>query len=151
MSDDDIRLEEELRRAARLFDPVPARLVRLAVAAYTFRTVDAELAELTFDSLAEHNAELVRGPEQTQSRLLSFDAHTLTVDVEIMSTGAGRRLIGQIHPGQRAEVDIRGRDRSTTVTTDDLGRFSCEEVRHGLLGLRCRTTQETVVTDWVSI
>jgi hypothetical protein len=151
MNDDDIRLEEELRHAVRLFDPVPGHLVRAAVDAYTFRTADAELAELTFDSLAEHNAELVRGSEESQSRLLTFEAHTLTVDVEVAATGASPRLVGQIHPGQPAEIEIRGRDHLATVTTDALGRFTSDQVHGGLLRLRCRTAQETVVTDWVSI
>ncbi|HEY9523373.1 MAG TPA: hypothetical protein VIR33_09040 [Thermopolyspora sp.] len=148
MSEDDIRLEE-LRRAVRFFDPVPARLVRAAVDAYTFRTIDAELAELIFDSICDDTAGLVRGPEEV--RLLAFEAHQLTVEVQIIGTGATRRLIGQLQPGLPAEIDIRGRHQRTRITADDLGRFGFAGIGRGLFGLCCRTGEGTIVTDWVVI
>jgi hypothetical protein len=107
MSDDDmLRLEEELRRAARLLDPVPERLVRQARYAYAFHTVDAELAELTFDSLAPEHAGAVRGP--AGPRLLTFEAATLTVEIEIDEDGDGLRLTGRISPPRAADVDVGG-------------------------------------------
>ena len=81
MSDDRSGLEEELRDLARLLDPVPEHLVRQAVSAYAWHTVDAEPAELTFDSFAPEQAALVRGPRGP--RLLTFEAPTLTVEIEI--------------------------------------------------------------------
>ncbi len=151
MSDDidDIGLEEELRRAARLLDPVPERLVREAKYAFAFHTIDAELAELTFDSLAPEHAAAVRGPAGT--RLLTFESATLTVEIEIGGYGDARRLTGQLSPPRPADVDLRCRHGETTVRADDLGRFACDGLAAGLLGVRCRTAEETVVTDWVAI
>lgn len=149
MSDDRLRLEEELRRAAGLLDPVPERLVREAVSAYAFHTIDAELAELTFDSLDPEHAVAVRGPGGP--RLLTFEAATLTVEIEITEDGDARRLTGQISPPRPADVDLRCRHLRRTVRADDLGRFGCDGLTAGLLGVRCRTAEETVVTDWVSI
>jgi hypothetical protein len=40
--DDDVTLEADLRRAANRFDPVPVKLVQDAIAAYAFRTVEAD-------------------------------------------------------------------------------------------------------------
>lgn len=65
---EDAELEGRLRQAAELFDPVPDSLLRVATGAYSFRTIDAELADLTFDSLA--GPAPVRGGEQP--RLLTF-------------------------------------------------------------------------------
>jgi len=149
MSDDRLGLEEELRRAAELLDPVPEHLVRQAVSAYAWHTVDAELAELTFDSLAPEHAAAVRGPGAP--RLLTFEAATVTVEIEITECGDARRLTGRISPPRPAGVELCHPDRRLTVPTDELGRFSCDGLRPGPLGLRCRTAEQTVVTDWVAI
>ncbi len=50
---DDELLEEELRQAAAVLDPVPAALLQSAVDAFTLVDLDARVAELTFDSLAD--------------------------------------------------------------------------------------------------
>lgn len=149
MSDDDLRLEEELRRAARLLDPVPERLVREAKYAFAFHTAGAEPAELTFDSSAPEFAALVRGPGGP--RLLTFETATRTVEIEVTEDGDARRLTGRLSPPCPADVELRRRHRRLTVRADDLGRFQCDGLEAGPLGLHCRTAEETVVTDWVSI
>ncbi|MEV5407803.1 hypothetical protein AB0K60_03045 [Thermopolyspora sp. NPDC052614] len=152
MSDDaglEIGLEEELRRAARLLDPVPERLIREAKYAFAFHTIDAELAELTFDSLDPEHAAAVRGAGGP--RLLTFESATLTVEIEITEYGDARRLTGQLSPPRPADIDLRCRHRERTIHADDLGRFACDDLPAGLLGVRCRTAEETVVTDWVAI
>src|SRR5688500_9386673 len=81
-------LEDELRQAAELFDPVPARLKQAAVAAYAWRTIDAELAELVFDSFDQPMA--VRGPGRP--RLLTFRSEELLIEVELDE----RHLVGRV-------------------------------------------------------
>jgi hypothetical protein len=149
MSDDRSGLEEKLRDLARLLDPVPEHLVRQAVSAYAWHTVDAEPAELTFDSFAPEQAALVRGPRGP--RLLTFEAPTLTVEIEITECGDTRRLTGRISPPRRAGIEVRRPDRRLHVETDELGRFGCDGLSAGPLGLRCSTAEQTVVTDWVAI
>jgi hypothetical protein len=53
MSDEseDDQLEHELRRLAAGLDPAPPELVQAAADAFSWRNIDAELAELVFDSL----------------------------------------------------------------------------------------------------
>lgn len=46
-------LEEELRQAAAILDPVPAGLRQVAVDAFALHDLDARVAELTFDSLVD--------------------------------------------------------------------------------------------------
>ncbi len=111
---DHARLEEELRGLAARLEPVPGRLVQAAVDAYAWRTVDADLAELVFDSLADQDEEtLVRGRQQ--ERLLSFRTSGLTIEVEVTAAGPSRRLIGQLVPPQRAEVEIRQQDEGVPI------------------------------------
>jgi hypothetical protein len=151
---DDARLEEELRELAARLEPVPDRLVQAALDAYAWRTIDAELAELTFDSLAGHEeAALVRG--QQQERLLSFQASGLTIEVEVTAAGPARRLIGQLVPPQRAEVKIRHQDGVVTVATDEFGRFVADRMPAGPVSLRFGPTpgegRSAVVTEWIPI
>ena len=73
---DDAVLEEQLRQIIERLDPVPERLLAAAKDCYTWRTVDSDLAELVFDSMAEDHGVLVRGADDP--RLLSFEAHDLT-------------------------------------------------------------------------
>ena len=150
---DDARLEEELRELAARLEPVPDRLVQAALDAYAWRTIDAELAELAFDSLADQDAALVRG--QQQERLLSFRASGLTIEVEVTAAGPARRLIGQLVPAQRAEVEIRHQDEVVTVATDEFGRFAAERLRAGPVSMRFGPApgegRPAVVTEWIPI
>lgn len=147
-------LEEQLRAAAARFDPAPPWVLQAAVDSLTWRTIDADLAGLVFDSLADHGEPaVVRGPEE--GRLLSFEATDLTIDVRVAGTGPTCRLIGQLVPPQPAAVEVRHRDGVATLDTDDVGRFSSGPVSTGPISLRCsigtKADRRRVVTDWVSI
>jgi hypothetical protein len=151
---DDARLEEELRELAARLDPVPDRLVQAALDAYAWRTVDAELAELVFDSLADRDeAAVVRGRQQ--ERLLSFRASGLTIEVEVTVVGPARRLIGQLVPPQTAEVEVRHQDEVVTLGTDEFGRFIADRMPGGPVSLRCGPAggqdRPAVVTEWIPI
>jgi len=151
---DSTELEEELRRVVAQVDSVPAVLLEGAVGAFAWRTIDADLAELVFDSLVDHDqAALVRGTQH--GRMLFFRSSSLTIEVEVTGTRASRRLVGQLVPPQRGSVDIRHRDSVVTVEADELGRFSVDSLQAGPISLRCRpgsaTGQHPVVTDWVAM
>jgi hypothetical protein len=147
-------LEEELRRLAAGREPVPAALFQAAVDAFAWRDIDAEIAELVFDSLLNSDAATqVRGP--AGPRLVSFSAGEVTIDVEVTSAGPGRAVMGQIDPPRRATVDIRGRRDTVTVEADDLGRFRSGPLPAGPASLRLRPPAgapgPAVVTDWISL
>lgn len=151
---DDTELEEELRQVAALAEPVPPGLLRAAVDAFTWRTIDADLAELVFDSLSDQReTALVRG--SWQDRLLSFRAGSVTIEVEVTATGSSRGLTGQIVPPQLATVQIRHRDGAVTRQADELGCFSADSLPAGPVRLRCQLAAAgdgpPVVTDWVPI
>src|SRR6266508_4083187 len=99
--DADELLVADLRRTAGRRDGVPPEVLAAARATFTWLTIDSELAQLTFDSATE-SAELagVRGP--ATARLLSFEATTLTVELEVSPSGPHRRIVGQLVPGQIA-------------------------------------------------
>ncbi|MFE9448112.1 hypothetical protein [Streptomyces sp. NPDC006739] len=136
-------LEEELRQAAAVLDPVPADLLQLALESYVFHDLDARIAELTFDSLTD--ALPVRGMADPP-RMLTFRAGELTVDVEV--TGEG--LLGQVLPPQPARIEILGGSRATLpVAADTLGRFTSDTPPAGPFALRLRTDADVIVTEWL--
>jgi hypothetical protein len=148
---DDDELEEELRRLAGRVDPVPPELLRAAAGAFTWRDIDAELAELVFDSLLDADeAALVRG--SPDRRLVSFAAGGLTIDVEVTATGPARTVMGQIVPARRGQIDLRRSGDTVTIEADELGRFRSGPLPPGPLSLRLRTEDGApVVTDWLSL
>jgi hypothetical protein len=121
---------------------------------FTWRTIDAELAELAYDSVADRiMAGAMRGSEGT--RLLTFEAPGLTVEVEIIALGTRRQLIGQLVPNQQARVMVRHQDGIITVEADEFGRFRVEDLPPGPGSLRCHRGGEQggapVVTDWITL
>jgi hypothetical protein len=158
MPDDD-ELEQELRQAERLLDPVPARLLRGAVDIFSWRTIDAELAALTFDSADASSAAAVRGSGGTGTgtvesaglpRLLTFDAGEVSIELELAGSAAERAITGQLVPAQPAEIELRLGDQRLTTTADAFGRFEVIARGSGPISLRFRLADSEIVTEWVS-
>jgi|SRR4051795_3143269 hypothetical protein len=142
----------ELRLAGLVVDPVPERVVFAAKASLSWRTIDAELAELTYDSaLDEDRLSLVRGA--TASRMLTFSAGGLIVDLEVEGTDRERRLVGEVSPAQRAMIVVRHAEGTTEVETDEDGRFRTGVVPAGpiSLSLRLAAGGATVQTEWITL
>lgn len=126
----------ELARLVRERDPVPPDLVELARNSFTWRTVDAELAELLADSQQSEDAARVRS-STASVRLLAFATETLRLDVEVLAEGTARRLVGELDPGVPAEVTVEHAGGALSERTDDLGRFIVGGVPTGWVQVRC--------------
>lgn len=136
-------LEEELRQAAAVLDPLPPALLQIAVDAYALHDLDARVAELTFDSLVD--AIPVRGAADPP-RMLTFEAGEVTLDVEVTPQG----LMGQVLPPGPARVEVLGGPQpAATLTTDDMGRFTADTPPSGPFALRLHTGADVVVTEWL--
>ena len=155
----DEELLEELRAAAQHLDPVPEDAVLAARSMLAHLRLDAELAELTFDSLTDAPGVAVRSQTQTVRRL-TFDAGEAQVELEVVVEDDRRRLIGQCVPATEVDLTVRRRDEagsggtsaSARTTTDALGRFVIE-VPSGSISLRCvwPSSELTVETTWVRV
>jgi hypothetical protein len=147
----------ELGELLARLDPMPPQLLDQARRAFCWRTVDAELAELSFDSLVDRDAALAvrAGDTALEPRMLGFgavvDGEDLSIDVEV-STAAGRSaLIGQLWPAGAAVVEMQAcGGGSTEVPTDELGRFLIQPVPRGPVRLQVRHAGRVVQTTWVS-
>ena len=148
----------ELRELFDRVDPVDPRLLEQARFAYTWRTVDAELAELSFDSLLD--AEMAAGVRADVAttlgpRILGFGAvvgdEDVAIEVELSSAPGPPVLVGQLLPPRPAPVEVQaGSGDVLTVAADELGRFRVQPVPSGPLRLRVRLGERTIQTTWVS-
>lgn len=151
---EDEALLSELQALARRADPPPVHVVGAARAALTWRTVDAELAELAYDSAAD-TRELAGLRGAGDSRVLTFEGRDLLVEVQVIAAGDSRRLVGQLVPEQAARVDIRHAGGTATVDADPVGRFAAQDLAGGPASLRCHlgagAAARIVSTDWLTI
>ncbi len=152
MSNDmrDEQLLDLLARALAVTDPVPDAVIEAAKASYTWRTIDAELAALVFDSAAE---ELVGVRSAEASRQMTFRTPGVEIELVVVSETA-RRIVGQLIPPQPAEIVLHHEDQSRTVQSDNLGRFTFHDVPTGSVRLTCRLAgddDQVVQTEWTII
>jgi hypothetical protein len=115
----------ELAEALKEPRTVPSDVVRAAYGAYAWRSLEAELAELTFDSRAENPALAGSRADRSGPRALTFAGDGLTIELEVGPSGVD----GQLVPPQSAEVSVmeEGGDVSVQVA-DDLGCFRIDPV-----------------------
>ena len=153
MTDNDATTESELRAIFGHMDPVPQLLQDGARAAFTWRTVDAELAELMRDSAeAEEDVDaLVRGGHGP--RQLSFESPKLGIELEVTATGPReRRLEGQLLPPADAAVTIeRPGEDGLSVQVDELGRFVLDGLRAGVMRLHVALDGAQIAIPWTTI
>jgi hypothetical protein len=144
MSDDD--LVALLGQALAVADPVPEHVLEGARGAYTWRTIDTELAELVFDSARELSG--VRSEEA--NRQVTFRAPGVEIEVMVIENGT-RRLVGQLVPPSVTTVELVGGDVVLTAETDHLGRFTFDELDPGPVRLVVIGPDGggIVQTDWV--
>jgi hypothetical protein len=150
------QLLTELRQLGRLLDPVPAEVLFAARGSLAWRRVDAELAELSFDSLVDGDLELAGVRSGDSVRMVSFDGPDLTVEVEVAGLGDHRQLVGQLVPPQAAIIQLRspsqGAEAGPDTRADTLGRFTLDLGATGPASLRCALASgRTIETGWVVI
>lgn len=143
-SDDD--LMAELAEAVAEESAVTDRRREAARAAFTWRSVDAELMELLHDSALEAGA-AVRGAGDP-GRMLSFGRGGLIVELEV---GAGA-VTGQVLPAQDATLTLQTTGtEDRTVAADGAGFFRIEEVGSGPVRFVVTTSEHTLTTAWVTL
>jgi hypothetical protein len=153
----DEELQRELRSLFTRLDPVSPQLLEHSRLAYSWRTVDSELAELSFDSLVDQEALAMRagGDATLEPRMLGFGAvvggEDVAIEVEV-TPGPGRpALFGQLLPPRSTTVELQaGTGEVDAVRSDELGRFLIEPLPGGPVRLRVRHGERVVQTTWVS-
>lgn len=146
----DDRLLARLAAALDAADPAPDAVVAAAKASLTWRTIDAELAALVFDSAMEEPAG-VRAVESV--RQVTFRAPGVEIELAVLAETV-RRLVGQLVPPQTAAIELHHAGGSMAAAADALGRFTFEDVPIGSIRLTCRLEGDdggVVTTEWILI
>jgi len=149
MTDDD-RLLAVLADALDDARAVPPGFVEAGKAAYAWRTIDAELAALTYDSAVDDLAGVLRADSATL-RALTFAAAELTIELELTAEA----LLGQISPVEAGDATAYSGpvtdevNEIGTAVIDELGFFVLRPVPGEPFRLLCRTASGTTVLTGV--
>jgi hypothetical protein len=140
---DDDALLATLAEVLAADEPLPAgRAAVVEGEAFAFRRLDAELAELRYDTALDE-AVGVRGDAP---RTLSFAAGGHELDVELEGDDT---IVGQLSPPD-VEVSVEGPEGEVVVQPDRLGRFLASVPGSRLRFLLSRTAPAwRVVTPWI--
>jgi hypothetical protein len=145
---DDEQLLEALREAMRARQAVPSWFVATGKNAYAWHNIDAELAQLTYDSQADTEQLAFVRSETASIRALTFTSAHLSLELEVgIDT-----LFVQVMPPQAGILETHTKAGLTTSPADESGYFAVEPIPDSPFRLRFHTTGGTdVVTGWITL
>lgn len=147
---DDEQLLAALGEAMRARQAVPEWFVQTGKNAYAWHDIDAELAQLTYDSdsdAARGHAAAVRS-ETASIRALTFTSARLSLELEVAQSS----LIGQIIPPRAGTLEVHTTAGVTSSPVDEIGCFAVNPIPASPFRLRCRTEDGTdVLTGWITL
>jgi hypothetical protein len=149
----DEALLARLTEVVRSIDDVSEEVLEAARSSYAWRTIDADLAAIAYDSLLDDDA-LAGVRSGAQPRQITFESPDLTIELEVAVVADHRRIVGQLIPTQPAAVVIRHPAGEVAVEADELGRFIAEAVIVGPVSLSCNLQDgegKSIHTDWIVI
>ena len=144
---DDGQLLAALGGAIRARQAVLDALVEMGKGAYAWRHIDAELAQLTYDSRTDLTA-AVRS-EAASIRALTLTSAHLSMELEVSEDC----LLGQVIPPRAGILEAQtGAGTSTETTVDEIGCFAVEPTPASPFRLRFRAADGIdVLTGWITL
>jgi hypothetical protein len=147
---DDEELLAALGDAMRARQAVPEWFVETGKNAYAWHNIDAELAQLTYDSDSETDrgaAAAVRS-ESASIRALTFTSARLSIELEVASDS----LLGQIVPPRPGTLEVHTTAGVTSWPVDEIGCFTVAPIPASPFRIRCRTEDGAdVLTGWITL
>jgi hypothetical protein len=146
---DDEQLLGALREAMRARQAVPLEIVETAKGAYAWHNIDAELAQLTYDSSRDQERRASVRSESASIRALTFTSAHMSIELEV----TGDSLLGQVMPPGEGTIEAQTRSGVTKAAlVDEIGCFSIEPAPAGPFRLHCHTARGLdVVTGWITL
>ena len=144
---DDDQILAALGDAVRAGQAVPDGFVEMGKGAYAWHQIDAELAQLTYDSGTDRTV-AVRS-EAASIRALGFTSAHLSMELEVTEDC----LLGQVIPPRAGTIEAQTRAGvSTETTVDEIGCFAVDPIPASPFRLRFRAPDGTnVLTGWVTL
>jgi hypothetical protein len=145
---DDEQLLAALGEAIRAREEVPAWFIETAKSAYTWHTIDAELAQLTYDSQRDTARAAVTRSENASIRALTFTSAQLSIELEVTENS----LLGQVIPPRAGTLEVHTKAGVANLPVDEIGCFTVEPIPASPFRLRCRTDDGAdVLTGWITL
>jgi hypothetical protein len=145
---DDDELLAALGEAIRAREAVPEWFLETGKNAYAWHNIDAELAQLTYDSDTDRDAVAAVRSETASIRALTFTSARLSIELEV---GEGS-LIGQIIPPRAGTLEVHTTAGVTSSPVDEIGCFAVAPIPNSPFRLRCRTEDGAdVLTGWITL
>ena len=128
---------------------VPPEFVEAGKSAFAWHNIDAELAQLTYDSVRDTEPAAATRAEAASIRALTFTSAHLTIELEVTEDS----VLGQIVPVQAATIEVQAQDGPRSViATDEIGCFSISPVPAGPFRLRCQAAASAdILTGWITL
>jgi hypothetical protein len=145
---DDEELLAALGEAMKARQAVPGWFVETGKNAYAWHNIDAELAQLTYDSLVDREQAAAVRSEAASIRALTFTSTRLSIELEV---GEGS-LLGQIIPPRAGTLEVHTTAGVTSSPVDEIGCFAVDPIPSSPFRLRCRTEDGAdVLTGWITL
>jgi hypothetical protein len=128
---------------------VPPEFIEAGQALYTWRNIDAELAELTYDSIHDTLAGAGQRAADPPVRTLTLSSAHLTIELE----ASAEAILGQLVPVQPGLVEIQsGPGKGAETSVDTMGLFTIQPIPDRPFRLRCQAAGGFVVlTEWLRL
>lgn len=145
---DDEELLAALGEAIRAREEVPEWFVETGKNAYAWHNIDAELAQLTYDSSRDQDAVATVRSEAASIRALTFTSVQLSIELEV----TGGSLVGQIIPPRAGTLEVHTTAGVTSLPVDEIGCFAVTPIPSSPFRLRCCTEDGAdVLTGWITL
>jgi hypothetical protein len=146
---DDDELLALLKEAQGDARAVPPEFTAAGRSAYAWRGIDAELAQLTYDSEQDRNALAGVRAEAASIRALTFTSPHLTIELEVGEDA----LLGQLVPTGPGTIEVLSQAGVTaSIPVDEVGCFPISPIPPSPFRLRCRMASgASVVTGWITM
>jgi hypothetical protein len=145
---DDEQFLAALGEALRARQAVPEWFVETGKNAYAWHNIDAELAQLTYDSLVDRERAAAVRSEAASIRALTFTSPRLSIELEVAESS----LIGQIIPPRAGTLEVHTTAGVTSSPVDEIGCFVVDPIPSSPFRLRCRTEDGAdVLTSWITL
>jgi hypothetical protein len=142
----DEQLLAALREAMKAREEVPSWFVETGKNAFAWHDIDADLAQLTYDSHSGQPAPSAVRSETASVRALTFTSARLRVELEV----AQGSVMGQVIPSRDGILEIHTKAEIRTTEVDEIGCFDVDPVPETPFRLRYRAADGTdVLTGWI--
>jgi hypothetical protein len=142
----DDALLDKLRDCSARYQPAPEPIRRGALAAFEWRAIDEELAQLLSDTA---DSDRLVGARSTLSgiRLMEFVAGAVQINLGFSDTGLMTgNFVG--HSSETAKL-VSSSGQRVELLVDEFGEFICDPVPSGPIRIELGVGPGRIVTDWI--